>query len=112
MQNHLCKTLAHFVIFIGTKVGISIPVTSEQNLLDLAHNQWQKEKKFLWTPTWNHPYQKRDFDHVAYHASREKSGYIWNMRTSPRSHTMETSGIEMDSMQGLTHTHSHLIFLL
>jgi hypothetical protein len=52
MQGHLCTTLAHFIVFIGSKLGLPIHSNAERSLLNGAHVQWQKDGSFLWKPTW------------------------------------------------------------
>jgi hypothetical protein len=106
MQNHLCKTLAHFVLFIGSKLGLSIHSTAEQTLLDGADSQWKKEASFVWAPLWNGP-QRNYYTRVAFHGRREEGGFLWNMRASAKSHVLKSSDIEIDTTQGWTHPSIH-----
>jgi hypothetical protein len=39
MQGHLCTTLAHFIVFIGSKLGLPIHSNAERSLLNGAHVQ-------------------------------------------------------------------------
>jgi hypothetical protein len=50
MQEHLCRTLAHFVVLLGSKLGLPISADAERFILDAAHTRWQKEERFLWLP--------------------------------------------------------------
>jgi hypothetical protein len=48
MQKHLCRTLAHYTIFLGSKLGLPIPSNMERFILDAAHLMWNKEGCFVW----------------------------------------------------------------
>lgn len=48
MQEHLCRTLAHFAVYIAEKLELSITVSEEKFLLDAAHARWNREGKFTW----------------------------------------------------------------
>jgi hypothetical protein len=43
MQEHLCRTLAHFVVLLGSKLGLPISVDAERFILDV-HTQGGKKK--------------------------------------------------------------------
>jgi hypothetical protein len=53
MQKHLCMTLAHFIVFIGSKLELPIHSTAERSFLNGAHVRWQKDGSFLWKLTWD-----------------------------------------------------------
>src|SRR5271156_6209026 len=49
MQEHLCRMLAHYLLYLGRKLGLQIPDYTERMLLDAAHRRWEKEGLFLWS---------------------------------------------------------------
>jgi hypothetical protein len=49
MQQHLCRTLAHYTIYLATKLGLPIPSNKERFVLQSAHSVWNKEGHFVWT---------------------------------------------------------------
>jgi hypothetical protein len=127
MQNHLCETLAHFVVFIGSKLGLAIRETAEQSILSRAHAHWRKEAIFHWKPIYfsSFPRQRtlaplntwtakvrggelfRNLGHISAISEipgEERSGYIWNMRGSTGPQALDPSGIGIDTIQGWPHT--------
>lgn len=49
MQHHLCRTLAHYAIYLAVKLGLPIPSSKERFVLESAHRLWNKEGHFIWT---------------------------------------------------------------
>jgi hypothetical protein len=49
MQHHLCRTLAHYAIYLAVKLGLPIPSGKERFILESAHRLWSKEGHFVWT---------------------------------------------------------------
>ncbi len=48
MQKHLCTTLAHYLAFLGNKLGLPITRTVERTLIESAHTRWNKTGSFFW----------------------------------------------------------------
>lgn len=81
MQQHLCLTLAHYTVYLGTKLGLPIPSNKEQFVLEAAHSMGNKEGRFVWATTEEDhvededdellmdDYSKIDFDKWAFHLS-------------------------------------------
>jgi hypothetical protein len=52
MQNHLCQILAHYVVYIGSKLNLPIANDADRFILEAAPKRWHKEGIFRWlTPT-------------------------------------------------------------
>lgn len=47
-QEFLCKILAHYVVFISSKLKLAIPAHVEHFILEAAHTRWRKEGFFSW----------------------------------------------------------------
>jgi len=63
MQAHLCRTLAHHLIYLGTRLDLPISSTTERFILDMAPSMWNKEGRFVWkTDT---ILQNREREHTA-----------------------------------------------
>jgi hypothetical protein len=50
MQSHLCRTLAHHLVYLSSRLGFPIPSTLEKFILDTAQSMWNKKGHFLWKP--------------------------------------------------------------
>jgi hypothetical protein len=48
MQNHLCRTLAHHLVYLGNRLDFRIPSILEKFILDTAQSVWNTEGHFLW----------------------------------------------------------------
>jgi hypothetical protein len=48
MQKHLCRTLAHYAIFIGSKLGLPFVGHVERFIIEAAHARWNREGRFSW----------------------------------------------------------------
>jgi hypothetical protein len=49
MQEHLCRTLSHYLLYIGCKLGVYVTNhRTERFLLDAARDRWEKQGLFLW----------------------------------------------------------------
>lgn len=48
MQQHLCRTLAHYAVYLAAKLGLPIQSSKEQFVLECAHSMWNKEGCFTW----------------------------------------------------------------
>jgi hypothetical protein len=40
MQEHLCRMLAHYVVYLGSKINLQIPGGTERRVLEAAHKRW------------------------------------------------------------------------
>lgn len=49
MQDHLCRILAHYIVYIGALLKLPIADHVEQFILEAAHAIWDKEGAFQWT---------------------------------------------------------------
>ncbi|PMD33109.1 hypothetical protein L207DRAFT_639814 [Hyaloscypha variabilis F] len=49
MQHHLCRTLAHYIIYLSSKLGLPIASTKEKFILEFAHSLWNKESQYIET---------------------------------------------------------------
>jgi hypothetical protein len=47
-QEFLCKILAHYVVFIASKLRLPITTSVEQFILQTSHARWHKEGLFSW----------------------------------------------------------------
>jgi hypothetical protein len=48
MKTHLCFILAHYMVYIGSRLGLEFSKESEQLILKEAHARWHKEGIFAW----------------------------------------------------------------
>jgi hypothetical protein len=48
MQKHLCRTLAHYVIYLGGKLGLPFVGNVERFIIEDAHAKWNRERLFSW----------------------------------------------------------------
>jgi hypothetical protein len=48
MQYHLCQILAHYLIFLGSRLALPIPKGVEQFILEAAPSRWNKQGIFDW----------------------------------------------------------------
>jgi hypothetical protein len=51
MQEHLCRMLAHYVVYLGSKISLQILGSTERRVLEAAHKRWGKEGRYLWHTT-------------------------------------------------------------
>jgi len=51
MQDHLCQILAHYVLYLGSQLGIQIAGHVEQFILEAAAARWKKQGNFEWLTT-------------------------------------------------------------
>jgi len=49
MQDHLCQILAHYVIYLGSKLDLPISSDTERFILEAATRRWEKKGCFLWS---------------------------------------------------------------
>jgi hypothetical protein len=47
-REYLCKILAHYMVFLGTKLKLPIAEATEKHIMMAAHKRWEKEGKFSW----------------------------------------------------------------
>jgi len=47
MQHHLCRMLAHYTIYLGSKLRLPIDSNKEKLILEFAHSFWKKEGEYL-----------------------------------------------------------------
>jgi hypothetical protein len=48
MQKHLCRMLAHYAIYLGSKLGLPFVGYVERFIIEGAHAKWNRERLFLW----------------------------------------------------------------
>ncbi len=48
MQEHLCQTLAHYLLYLGSKLGLSMRKDNERALIDAAPKRWERDGLFSW----------------------------------------------------------------
>jgi hypothetical protein len=48
MQEHLCQFLAHYLVYIGSRLDLPMLRKSERIIVDTAHERWQKQGYFSW----------------------------------------------------------------
>jgi len=41
MQEHICRTLVHFLIFIGSRLNLQISLDAERSVLSSSYKAWQ-----------------------------------------------------------------------
>ena len=54
MQNHLCQILAHYIVYIGSKLSLPIASHTEKFIIEAATSRWHKEGVFLWSTPSGH----------------------------------------------------------
>ncbi|PQE25322.1 zn 2cys6 transcription factor protein [Rutstroemia sp. NJR-2017a BBW] len=47
-QEYLCKILAHYMVFLATKLRLPIAEATERQIMIAAHTRWEKEGTFSW----------------------------------------------------------------
>jgi hypothetical protein len=62
MQTHLCRTLAHHMVYLGTRLGLPISSAMERFILDAADSMWNKEGHFIWNFNWKTANAEYDTD--------------------------------------------------
>lgn len=48
MRDHLCQILAHFIIYLGSRLDLQIDHRAEQFIIEGAAARWHKEGFFEW----------------------------------------------------------------
>jgi hypothetical protein len=48
MRDHLCQILAHFIIYLGSRLDLQIDHRAEQFIIESAAARWYKEGFFEW----------------------------------------------------------------
>jgi hypothetical protein len=48
MRDHLCQILAHFIIYLGSRLDLQIEHRAEQFIIEGAAARWHKEGCFEW----------------------------------------------------------------
>jgi len=51
MQDHLCKILAHYIVYLGEQLKLPMASHVEQFILEAATARWNKEGNFEWLNT-------------------------------------------------------------
>ena len=46
---HICQTLAHYVTYLGSQLGLPLGSASEQFMLGAAPEKWRKQGIFRWS---------------------------------------------------------------
>ncbi|KAK0111712.1 hypothetical protein ONS95_002055 [Cadophora gregata] len=54
MQNHLCQILAHYLIYIGSHLGLSLKSSMDRFILETALMRWHGEGRYEWKPSVTH----------------------------------------------------------
>jgi hypothetical protein len=62
MQKHLCRTLAHHMVYLGTRLNLPISSAMERFILDAADSMWNKEGHFIWNSNWETANAEYDTD--------------------------------------------------
>jgi hypothetical protein len=100
MQEHLCRTLAHYAVYLSFKLGLPIQGSKEQFVLEFAHSMWNKEGHFVWTtreeehsddaddaPVLEDDFSRIDVDKWAFHLSEYYSTGHFNSSQSQHEKT-------------------------
>jgi hypothetical protein len=61
MQNHLCQILAHYVVYIGSRLHLPIANDADRFILEAAPKRWHKEGIFRWLTPSAHGQQHESF---------------------------------------------------
>ncbi|KAN0089708.1 hypothetical protein V8E51_019968 [Hyaloscypha variabilis] len=72
MQHHLCRMLAHYTIYLGSKLRLPIDSDKEKLILEFAHSLWKKEGEYLWRTSGEDPWLNKDLGWVSCRV------YKWN----------------------------------
>jgi hypothetical protein len=51
VQEHLCRMLAHYIVYLGSKISLQIPGSTERRVMEAAHRRWGKEGRYVWRTT-------------------------------------------------------------
>lgn len=43
--------LAYYVVYLGLKISLQVPSSTERRVLEAAHRRWEKEGRYLWRTT-------------------------------------------------------------
>jgi hypothetical protein len=62
MQTHICRTLAHHMVYLGTRLNLPISSAMERFILDAAESMWNKEGHFIWKFNWETANAESDTD--------------------------------------------------
>lgn len=60
MQSHLCQILAHYVVYIGSRLNLPIANDAERFILEAAPKRWHKERIFRWLTASEQRQQRED----------------------------------------------------
>lgn len=60
MQSHLSQILAHYVVYIGSRLNLPIANDAERFILEAAPKRWHKEGIFRWLTASEHRQQRED----------------------------------------------------
>jgi hypothetical protein len=72
VQEHLCATLAHYMIYLGHKTTTTFDPPTQEHLITKAHERWQTQGHFQWmTPV---PFRGTSGDSDSKSASTSNSG--------------------------------------
>ncbi|KAK5653988.1 hypothetical protein OQA88_7664 [Cercophora sp. LCS_1] len=81
IKEHLCQTLAHHLIFLGSMLGIKLDTQLERRIIDAATSQWSKMESFVWADT--RPFF-RSQPMVSPEYAALSQGYFWPPPNQPR----------------------------
>lgn len=60
MQSHLCQILAHYMVYIGSRLNLPIANDADRFILEAAPKRWHKEGIFRWLTASEHRQQRED----------------------------------------------------
>ncbi|KAG4443885.1 hypothetical protein IFR05_000651 [Cadophora sp. M221] len=75
MQSHLCQILAHYLIFLGSQLGLPIKTGTDQFLLEAAPSRWDRQGQFEWkSPDRSYPFPSTS--NSTYYSQHDNSSRI------------------------------------
>ncbi|KAH9214241.1 hypothetical protein DL95DRAFT_462229 [Leptodontidium sp. 2 PMI_412] len=76
LQNHLCQILAHYLIFLGSQLGLPIKTGTDQFLLEAAPTRWYREGQFVWKSP-NRGCSFLSASNSIYYSQHDSSSKLW-----------------------------------
>jgi len=90
VQEHLCATLAHYMIYLSQKTRTTFDPPTQEHLITKAHERWQAQGHFQWKTSVQFQETYRDAD--SKFASTSNSGE--ERATSLTDHNLEKDALE------------------
>ena len=108
MQNHLCQILAHYVVYIGSRLNLPIANDADRFILEAAPKRWHKEGIFRWLTPSAHGQQHEDILPQYIDAkcddgtlcARSKTNGIFTLNRVEFQNSIATSHLSSDSVDG------------